>query len=118
MKDNQNTPARYTNLSYLKESSANNEAFVKEMVSIFLRQTPEFLDALELQLQNKNILEFRQVLHKLKPTISFMGIAVLEGTVRRMEKAAKETLDYDELAAGVKEMKAVCAFANKELETL
>ncbi len=113
MKD---SDTRVTDLSYLHEASAGNESFIREMIDIFLKQTPGFLVALK-ELKGRNDWEeFRKITHKLKPTIFMMGIHSLKPVIKQIEFCSKELKDLDLLPELLEELERCCHKAYRELE--
>jgi PAS domain S-box-containing protein len=118
MENSANIPkTKIIDLSYLHEASAGNKAFITEMISIFLEQTPGFINHLIETSKEKNWLEFRKTLHKIKPTIIMMGIHSLEGDVPKIENSVKKGVDLDLVPALVDKMETICKKAYEELKT-
>jgi len=107
---------KVTNLDYLKEASGGNMEFVRQMAGIFLKQTPEFLQNLIQAGNNQDWVEFRKIMHKIKPTIVMMGIKKLESTVKELEICSKELKGLDKLPGLLNSMEDYCNKAYMELE--
>lgn len=107
---------RVSDLSYLKEASAGNKQFIKEMVEIFLRQTPPALKHAKELLQEKQWEKFRQTVHKTKPTISMVGIKGLVEDVKTMENLAKMEADVQEISKILEKVDTICQQAYVELQ--
>jgi PAS domain S-box-containing protein len=105
-----------TNLSYLYEASAGNKKFMSEMINIFLEQTPGFINHLKDTSNEKNWLEFRKTMHKIKPTIIMMGIHELENDIPKIENSVKKEVALDKIPSLIAKMESICARAYKELE--
>src|SRR4051812_36262422 len=83
---------KHTNLDYLKDLSRGDNNFILEMISVFLTQTPESINSLKTHLNNKDWKGVRGVAHKMKPSMTFMGIKELESVIASIEDyAAKQT---------------------------
>ncbi len=106
---------RVTNLSYLREASAGNEGFIKEMIGIFLRQTPEFIEQLTTYGQDQNWPEFRKVMHKLKPTVYMMGIHSMQPVIKQIEQCSKELKNIASLPGLLDDLSLCCQKAYIEL---
>lgn len=106
---------RVTNLSYLREASAGNEGFIKEMINIFLKQTPEFITQLHHYGQEENWPEFRKVMHKLKPTIFMMGIHSMKPVIKQIELCSKELENTASLPELITDLSLCCQKAYAEL---
>jgi HPt (histidine-containing phosphotransfer) domain-containing protein len=75
-----------TNLSYLNRVAAGDIAFIDKMIKLFIAQTPSAVQSIKEDMLANNWLNFRSKIHKLMPSISFMGITAL----------AKELHEIDE----------------------
>jgi PAS domain S-box-containing protein len=107
---------KVTDLTYLNEASAGNKTFIKEMITIFLEQTPDFINHLKETSKGKNWPEFRKTMHKLKPTITMMGIHFLQGDIPKIENSIKKETDLDTIPALVDKMESICKRAYEELK--
>lgn len=94
-------------LTYLEDASAGNKAFIKEMMGIFLRQTPLFLSLLKENLENENEIEFKAVLHKFKPTVTMMGISKGADIIKEIEVKVKEN-EFDNIGNLLLELDSTC----------
>src|SRR5690554_5187157 len=107
---------KYTNLLYLIESSGNNKEFLKEMINIFLNQTPDLIEELKDFRIKEDWVEFRKIMHKIKPTFIMIGIDALNEVVIKIDKAAKQGIDLELLPDLLNEMETVCNKAYIELK--
>jgi PAS domain S-box-containing protein len=86
-------------LTYLRTVCNNDESFLKEMITTFRNSTPELLDQMESALSQDDIITVSKIAHKIKPSISFMGIqSALQG-VSEIEntKAAPLPSGYNQM---------------------
>jgi HPt (histidine-containing phosphotransfer) domain-containing protein len=109
------SPLKVTDLSYLKEASADNKAFLKEMIEIFLKQTPGLITALHTTSRNKDWTEFRKIMHKIKPSITMIGIHDLEPDILKIDEAVKKGIGMEQLPALLQKFEEVCNRAYTEL---
>jgi CheY-like chemotaxis protein/HPt (histidine-containing phosphotransfer) domain-containing protein len=61
-------------LSYLSQISEGDDKFAAELIESFIRKTPSMLDEIRQNLELENIERCRVLCHKLKPTLSYMGL--------------------------------------------
>jgi HPt (histidine-containing phosphotransfer) domain-containing protein len=99
-----------TNLNYLNTISNNDSKFVKEMVSTFINSIPSSIKKMENNLENKDLQTVGLIAHKIKPSISFMGIDSLKQTVLDIENMGKANKDY-------KDLKKLVSYFIKSLNT-
>ncbi len=107
---------KHTDLSYLRQLSNGNDKFVSDMLAIFLQQTPESVTSLEKHLQARDWKALRAAAHKMKPSISFVGIKELEADIRALEDAAASETDLEKIPALVSRIRSVCSEAIAELK--
>ena len=105
-----------TNLSYLDTVSMGNKAFIAEMISIFLRQTPQFLSQLDDYARNGQWVEFRAVMHKLKPSLQMLGINAATPVIEGIDKTSKFQQDQHLFAQRLQTLKELCEQSFMELE--
>jgi len=83
--------AKLTDLSYLRKMSNNDESFVQEMVNSFIEKTPEIIKEMQVASRDNNWRKIGELAHKLKPTLTFMGMDNLKSLVLGIENNAKTT---------------------------
>ena len=88
--------ATVINLEYLKESAAGSMEFVKNMIKIFLNQTPEYLEEIKYFYDTKNWSKLQTVVHKMKPTMIMMGMN-LRCELEEIEEMAKQKRDFEQM---------------------
>lgn len=106
-----------TDLSYLMDASENNEEFVSEMIGIFLRQTPSYLNEINQATRQEEWDKLKVLLHKLKPTLPMMGIKEGESLVKIMEADAKAKINLSEIKTNLVKLEALCEQAYAELKS-
>jgi hypothetical protein len=89
-------------------------SFVIDMVNIFLRQTPDFLNEMEQHASSKDWESFRKIVHKFKPTVGMMGID-LTPQISKLEVCAKTFENLDSVGPLLQEIKKICEAAYDEL---
>jgi HPt (histidine-containing phosphotransfer) domain-containing protein len=75
-------------LSYLYKVSNGDKNFIQEITSTFLESTPKTLQDIQIQLQEKNWKQLAKVVHKIKPTITLLGIHSLKDKILQLEAEA------------------------------
>ncbi|MGI8581165.1 MAG: Hpt domain-containing protein, partial [Chitinophagaceae bacterium] len=77
------------NLDYLYTSVGGNKEIIVELFDIFLKQIPESLLVLDEAVSKADYLTIKQLSHKLKSTVSVMGISELTHVLSEMESLGK-----------------------------
>jgi hypothetical protein len=110
-------PSQYTNLSYLEEISAHNREFIRDMVKLFLRQTPGFIESLKTACQTAQWADIRYLAHKMKSTIATVGITELEPIMNQVETFAAQESNLTEVTQLANYIEDICTRAYDELHT-
>jgi HPt (histidine-containing phosphotransfer) domain-containing protein len=93
-----NLRSGYTDeLMYLKEMADNDESFVKEIITHFLRNGPELLSSMRQSALAGDNLKLRFAAHKLLPQLSFVGILAAIPFVSKIEEESKTGNDLSDL---------------------
>jgi HPt (histidine-containing phosphotransfer) domain-containing protein len=109
------TPHQVIDLTYIKDAASGNTIFIKEMIVIFLKQTPTYLSLLKEYREEGNWDEFKKILHKLKPTITMMGIKKGEAFVKEIELLVKGHIDLYKIESLLIKLENICIESYKEL---
>lgn len=92
-------------LSYLRDVSSDNTEFMIEMIDIFLTQTPGYVEQLIIAVDQKDWSKIADLSHKIKPTMSFMGVESAKNTLGDIETKARNQEDYEGIVAEFDKMK-------------
>jgi hypothetical protein len=120
--NNSPEPARehtdLVNLDYLEEISASDKKFMQEMIRIFIRQTPGFIDTLQhaCQCTPPEWTTIRYMAHKLKATIAMMGITQLQPIIVQLETYAIQESNILEISTLLAQIAQVYALVDIELQ--
>jgi len=107
---------KHTDLTYLKELANGSNQFMNEMITLFITQTPEALSNIEKYHQNKDWKSLRTVVHKMKPSVSFVGLKEIENDVHIIEESAANETGLEQLPELISKVITVCREAIIELE--
>ncbi|MEO5571264.1 MAG: response regulator [Bacteroidia bacterium] len=107
---------KFTNLTFLKQLADNNESFFKDFITLFLQNAPQSINDLELSLEKKDWHGVSQAAHKIKPTLSYLGMKEIHLAAVNIETYARNRVNLDEIPALVKKIKDTCNSAYIELE--
>ncbi len=102
-------------LTYLKKVSNNNQEFIQEIVNTFLETMPKAIEDIDTLTQEKNWIQLGKVIHKIKPTITLMGIHHLKDKVMDLELQTKDGTNEDSLISLAKE---ISLHLNRAIDTL
>jgi len=107
---------RLTNLTFLRQLADNNESFFKEFISLFLQNAPGTIRDLEASFEKKDWNGVRQAAHKIKPTLSYLGMKEIHLAALKTEENARDQKNLDEIPGSIEKIKKACAQAYLELE--
>lgn len=103
-------------LSYLREVASDNTEFMIEMIDIFLAQTPGYIDQLTTAIDQKDWSKMAELSHKIKPTMSFMGVESAKNALGEIELKSREQIDYEWIVKEYDKLKAVFKIMLVKLE--
>jgi PAS domain S-box-containing protein len=75
--------------SYLEKVSGNNKEFIREIADAFIKSIPNSIQDLENNVDNENWIEVARVAHKIKPSITLLGVHSLKEKIVKLEEEAK-----------------------------
>lgn len=104
------------NLNYLREISENNDSFFKDFINLFLKNAPVSVTEMEAALQQKDWERLRQAAHKIKPSLSYLGMKEIHLAAISIEENAKKQINLTEIPALLNKIKVTCNKAYSELE--
>jgi PAS domain S-box-containing protein len=104
-------------LSYLKSASNNNEEFIKEMVSTFLTTLPKSIEEIRMYSKQKDWEELARATHKIKPSITLMGLSIAKASANKIEDIAKTKKPTENFAQLVEDFCLLLEGALKHLKT-
>ncbi|MCW5912188.1 MAG: response regulator [Cyclobacteriaceae bacterium] len=76
-------------LSYLRKMSNNNQDFINEIIGTFLDSMPNSISEINQNSSSGNWEQVAKIVHKIKPTITLMGIHSLKDKIALLENEAK-----------------------------
>lgn len=89
---------KYLNLSELKKISGNDRDFIYDMLMLFMTEFPKDLERIEESLEKKNYEVIKKVTHKLKSSVSLVGLGQSAGKMlAEMEHLADAKKGLDKL---------------------
>ena len=107
---------KLVNFKYLKDFADGDDIFIRNMVAIFLEKTPETMALILESNKNDDIKTLKSEIHKLKSSISLLGIIKASESVDNIERE----LEINPLGQKRKEevvyLNEICQMAIIELE--
>ncbi len=107
-----------TDLTYLKNVCNGDKVFMKEMVETFIKNTPVAINEMQKWLNEAEWGEVGKVAHKIKPSITFMGIDRLKPLIKSIEEFGKENYNTDRIPGLIETFSTECQKAIDELNVI
>jgi CheY-like chemotaxis protein len=101
-------------LTFLKEMSENDSNFIADLIQSFITQFPKDMENVWFHFQNAEYDDVANLIHKIKPSITFMGIHELKDLVVEIEDNAKKR-QIDTIEDQLKLVDKICKKAIAEL---
>jgi PAS domain S-box-containing protein len=95
-------------LSFLNNLADGNIDFVKKMLEIYVKQTPENLAGLELTLLDKDYSELAAIAHKMRSSVPYVGLKEVELMLENLEYEAKQGINSENFATVVSHINKLC----------
>ena len=106
-----------TDLSYLKRRTKNDAVLTAEMIRIYLKQTPELINAIKEAIEKKDWSLLYAAAHKLLPSFAIMGIDPhFEELTKKIQEYAGSPEDLSAVQENIASIEAICKKAIGELE--
>ncbi len=104
-------------LTYLKSLPGANDEFVKEMIDIFIEDTPKELDKIAKAIGDQDFAAIKRIAHKLKTSVSFMGLNQIVPLLKEMEAKGIAEQEMNDIINLFSTVEKTCNNAIKELRT-
>jgi CheY-like chemotaxis protein len=112
-----NKPIKYTDLKSLNKRTKSNPALIKEMIMLYLEQTPPLILSMKKSYNDKNWHALHATVHKMIPSFSIMGISNdFELMAKKIQDFAKKQEQTDSVYGMVEKLEEVCLQACRELK--
>lgn len=104
-------------LTYLRQRTKSNPALMMEMITLYLIQTPELIEAINRSLSEQNWLLLSAATHKIIPSFVIVGInPSYEKIAKKIQELATATVKTEEINNLVLQLEQVCLKACIELQ--
>lgn len=115
--NNHNTEMeKYFDLTSLNEISEGDKEFTSTMISYFVEHTPLALKNLNARISAQDWPEVRQIAHKLKPQLMYMGIHSIQQDVELIEQYSNQKIHIDQIPAMAAKTEKYCLLAIEQLK--
>mgnify|MGYP006269096041 CR=1 FL=1 len=105
-----------TNLSYLHNMCDGDRAFMEEMIYSYLDDIPQAIEDIRQYKQEEAWELLGKAVHKIKPSVQFMGLSTIEPLIIGVEKDGKHARNTDTLPGRVEKIITVLEASIPELQ--
>lgn len=107
------TAEKLVDLGFLVQTMRGKKEVIRETIDIFLHHLPEDMYSLSKAMEQKDFAGIRHYAHKIKSSVSLMGIKYTEALLQEMEIRANDQQDISEL---VKMLDTFTAYMEQAVE--
>lgn len=104
-KSTENKEDLILDLSYLKGISSGSTEFMIDIIDLFLTQMPDYFEQLDQLIKEENWLKAAEIAHKIKPSLTFMGVQSAMESMAEIEMNARNLENLDKIPASFKILK-------------
>ena len=83
------------NLDKINEMAEGDNDFILSVVSVFLEEVPEDLNALENAIEAKDFEQIYKMAHKIKPNVDLLGMEQTRANALEIETLGKNSGDLE-----------------------
>jgi len=105
----------FTNLNYLRTITEGDIASMREIISLFIEQVPEFIVNLKKHLAEEQFAELGNEAHKAKSSVMIMGMENLGHDLKSLQLATISGTKRETYAQHVDRFEKECLAAIEEL---
>jgi PAS domain S-box-containing protein len=109
--------SKCVDLTYLTNRTKANPELLKEMIALYLQQTPALVNSMKQSLHDKDWDSLYTAVHKIIPSFYIMGIhQEFEDIGKKVQEYASKQQHLDELEDLVLQLESICLLACEELK--
>ncbi|HNP17679.1 MAG TPA: ATP-binding protein [Fulvivirga sp.] len=107
---------KVTNLSYLSSVCDGDQDFIRDMIETFIKNTPPILTEMKNMAANAKWSELSDLAHKLKPSITFVGLESAKELVQAIELSGNTANQTKNMEAMINDLSSIVKVAIEELK--
>ncbi|MES2678814.1 MAG: ATP-binding protein [Bacteroidota bacterium] len=115
---NHNAFKSTVDLTALKEMSRGNNQFIREMIDLFLENTPGDLDAIGTAIATADFQTIQSISHRLKTSLGFMGLQHLLEPLSGIEEMSENKKELEKIVILFQKVRSDCRLAELEFKEL
>ncbi|SDX08159.1 hypothetical protein SAMN05444411_10347 [Lutibacter oricola] len=95
------------NLDVIDKMCRGNKEQIIKMVEVFIDQISEAILEMEAAYSENDIVKFKKITHKIKPTLTYYGTSTLEKKLVLTENLVSKEIPSDELKLEISNLKSI-----------
>jgi HPt (histidine-containing phosphotransfer) domain-containing protein len=109
---------KHVNLDVLKEISEGSNDLMRDLIFLFISQIPVFSEQLDYYYKNEDFISLGKLAHKIKSSVSMMGISELSSDMKKLEQLAQAQKDTKKYPEFIERFKRISTEAVSELNDI
>ena len=109
---------KHVNLDVLKEISEGNNDLMRDLIFLFISQIPVFIEQLDYYYKNEDYISLGKLAHKIKSSVSMMGISELSSDMKKLEQLAQAKKNTQKYPEYIERFKRISTEAVSELNDI
>ncbi|MFP4555762.1 MAG: Hpt domain-containing protein [Bacteroidales bacterium] len=109
---------KHIDTELLKEVADGNNELILDLVDMYIEQAPKFSEQLENLLENKDYQTLSKLAHKIKGSLSTVGITMLAQEMKELEQKAKLNSNTEQYPTYINRYKRISNEAIVELKDI
>ncbi len=105
-----------TNLKYLRDITEGDNESMREIITLFIEQVPEFISNLKKHLAEQNYTALGNEAHKAKSSVMILGMTNLGQDLKSLQLATISKTKTETYAGHVDRFENQCLIAVEELK--
>ncbi|PPK99225.1 Hpt domain-containing protein [Parapedobacter indicus] len=89
----------FANMAYLEDLSGGNTQLIKEILQLFIKQTPPDMELLASHIHQEDWEKVYKQAHHIKPTLAYVGANGMRAELQEIESLAKNRQDLNQITA-------------------
>lgn len=106
------------NLDYLNEFADGDKNFVREMIDLFVKNAPEFVDNIKSGFETNDWEKLRYNAHKFSPQLAFFGLKSIIEDVDAIEEYAVKKVFVDSVKGKIQNIEINCKLTLEKLSNI
>lgn len=109
---------KHINTDLINEVAAGSSELINDLAQMFFKQAPVFASQLDELYNSKSFMELGKLAHKIKGSVSTLGMTELASNMKELENIAKQGINQELYPDLINSYKEISSKAIEELKDL